>query len=302
MYTGTGTLQTLSDRYRCRPTQARYFFLPEVTDLAMTYDAEALEQMPSLPPFKNLYSLDLRNIGGNLSMLWHDVAEVLIGSPNLKLLGLELNEDCRSHHQDFLVGLVEHFKYLREANKTPKTRLKIQELILGRGIAAFPYGAVISGHLSELTDLSMLRSLKILNQRSPPMFNRPRVLLNHNLFLQATKLRSLSVYVIGRDIVALINALSCYGFLQEIQIRSITDYNNPNVDWYRPIDLGGGWKKILLGGDMWDVCPEHVYNDFFKTFFPQSCDIQELGLPYIRWVTSRLQFMSSPLIQNPGLG
>jgi hypothetical protein len=133
----------------------------------MTYDAEALEQMPSLPAFKSLYNLDLRNIGSNLSMLWQDIAEILIRSPNLKLLGLELNEDCRSHHQDFLVGLVEHFKYLRESNKTPQTQLKIQELVLGRGVAASPYGAVISSHLSELTDLSALRSLKILNQRNP---------------------------------------------------------------------------------------------------------------------------------------
>jgi hypothetical protein len=91
------------------------------------------------------------------------------------------------------------------------------------------------------------------------------VLLNHNLFLQATKLRSLSVYVIGRDIVvALINALICYGTLQEIQLRSITDCKTPKVDWFRPIDLEGDWKKILLGDDIWMSVPNMFTMSFSR--------------------------------------
>jgi hypothetical protein len=247
----------------------------------MDFDTEArleLNQIPGLPAFRNLCSLDLRNmVIGDLTMLY--IAEVLFKSPNLKLLGLELKYDT-----EFLHGLVSSFQLLAEADGTPGTRLKIQDLILGRGIAESPYLAALPGHLDEFTDLSALRSLKVLNQRRPMDIHRPRVLLRHDLFRQATNLRSLSVHVFSRDIVALIDSLSCYRSLQEIQIRSIADYMNPSIDWYRPlVELGGGWRKILLGGDMFDVCPDHVYNDILLEVLSQSYEVQELGLPYFRW-------------------
>jgi hypothetical protein len=274
--------RTSSDRSRCRPSQVRYFFLPQVTDLNMDFDTEArleLNQIPGLPAFRNLCSLDLRNmVIGDLTMLY--IAEVLFKSPNLKLLGLELKYDT-----EFLHGLVNNFRLLAEEDGTPGIRLKIQDLILGKGVSEQPYVAALPGHLYEFTDLSTLRSLKILNQRRPMDIHRPRVLLRYDLFLQATNLRFLSVHVFSRDIVALIDSLSCYGFLQEIQIRSIADYMNPSIDWYRPlVELGGGWRKILLGGDIFDVCPDHIYSDLFLEVFSQSYDVQELGLPYSRWV------------------
>jgi hypothetical protein len=62
-------------------------------------------------------------------------------------------------------------------------------------------------------------------------------------------LKSLSVYFDGRDIVALINALSDYGSLKEIQIRTIRGYKDPKSSWYRPlVELGEVWRKLLLGG------------------------------------------------------
>lgn len=45
---------------------------------------------PLFPAFKDLRSLDLRRLGGNLSKLSCDIAVFLIGSPHLKFLGLEL--------------------------------------------------------------------------------------------------------------------------------------------------------------------------------------------------------------------
>jgi len=106
-----------------------------------------------------------------------------------------------------------------------------------------------------------------------PTWHRPRVLLNHKPFVQAITLKPLSVYFVGRDIVALINALSDYGSLKEIQIRTVKDYKDSKSNWYRPlIELGGGRRKLLLGGYISDACPEDVWNEVLETDSSQSCD------------------------------
>jgi hypothetical protein len=100
------------------------------------------------------------------------------------------------------------------------------------------------------------------------------------MFLRAVHLPSLSVYSLDADTARLINALSCYGSLREIQVWCIKDHEGSVSGWYRSLSgLGRGWRKLLLGGDLSDVCPEHVYNEMFESVFPQFCDIEEIGLP-----------------------
>jgi hypothetical protein len=92
----------------------------------------------------------------------------------LTLLGLELDADTSNHLRcgQFILGVVGHFKHLREANGTPNLRLAIQKLILGRGTTATQSDAWVSGTLHELTDLSKLRSLTIFNE-GRPTWHRP---------------------------------------------------------------------------------------------------------------------------------
>jgi hypothetical protein len=88
-------------------------------------------------PFENLCRLYLRNIRGDRSWSWYNVdiiqqnvVEVLIKSPNLKMLGLELDDDVYLFYLVFLKEVVDHFKRLREENGIAKFRLRIEELIL----------------------------------------------------------------------------------------------------------------------------------------------------------------------------
>jgi hypothetical protein len=165
---------------------------------------------------------------------------------------------------------------------------------------ATPSDAWVSGILHELTDFSKLRSLTILNEGRPTR-HRFRVLLNHKLFLQAITLKSLPVYFVGRDIVALINALSDYGSLKEIQIRIVRDYKDPKSSWYRPlVELGGGWRKLLLGAYLSDVRPEDGWNEVLETVSFRSCDIKEIGLPCICWGSLPPHSPLKLLISNPG--
>ncbi|PMD65374.1 uncharacterized protein K444DRAFT_624960 [Hyaloscypha bicolor E] len=165
---------------------------------------------------------------------------------------------------------------------------------------AIPSDAWVSGILHELTEFSKLRSLTILNEGRPTR-HRFRVLLNHKLFLQAITLKSLPVYFVGRDIVALINALSDYGSLKEIQIRIVRDYKDPKSSWYRPlVELGGGWRKLLLGAYLSDVRPEDGWNEVLETVSSRSCDIKEIGLPCICWGSLPPHSLLKPLISNPG--
>jgi len=108
------------------------------------------------------------------------------------------------------------------------------------------------------------------------------------------------VCFVGRDIVALIIALSGYGSLKEIQIRTVRDYKDAKSSWYCPLaEIGGGWRKLLLGGHLSDVCPEDVWNEILETVSSRSCDIEEIGLPYIRWASLPPHSALQLLIPNP---
>lgn len=178
--------------------------------------------------------------------------------------------------------------------------MEIQKLILGRGVAGSYDIDGSPGRLDELTGLSKLRTLKVLNERLPK-YSWPLMVLNHNLLLHASKLKSLQVYVLSTDIVALTKALSYFDSLHEIQIRSISDYKDPKNEGYHPsAGIGDGWRKILLGSDLFDGCPEHIYIELFETVLSISKDIQEIGLPYIRWVSLLFSFLIPLLMQTPG--
>lgn len=290
-----------SDLLRCHPSQIAHFCFAGINDLTIDFNVSTR----ALPVFENLCSLDLRNlygdrIWGNVNVVQWNLAEILIKSPNLKKLGLGLKEE---DHQVFLKEVIAHFKRVREANGKPEFRLRIQELVWGRGIALPKTGPQESSNLlEEFTNLLELRSLKIFIEENA--MDHRLVMLDYGLFLQATKLISLSISDMRIEFVRLINALSCHGNLGEIQVKSIKDYNDFDTRlWCRPLaELGGGWRKLLLGGDLFDVCPEPVYNDLFESLFPRSCDVEEIGIPYLRWVSSLLLLPSilALLIHNPG--
>jgi len=256
-------------------------------DLAMYHDTDP--QKPDLLrvlDFENLRSLDLRNIsGGAPTSMVNDIAMILIRWPNLRRLGLDVSENPHRHHTgNLLVRLATRFKHLREERGTPALRLQLQELVLGRGTATSvsPLGA--PGQLHELTDLSKLQSLTILNNRIT-MWNDNQVFLNHRLFLEASNLKSLSINFFDRDAVALIRALSHYGSLQDIEIRSVSEREG-YYRWYRSItELKGSWRRVLLGGRH-ERCPDNIGQEVFETLSWQSPDVEEIGLPYIRWVSS----------------
>ena len=274
---------------RCLSSQLRNVYLAPVTDLALLYDmSNQVSVIPKASSFENLCSLDLRNVRGPMRNHAQDIARVLIRWPNLKLLGLDLDSSpYQTPRNDFIIWVVSYFKHLREENGTPDLQLELQELILGRGTVD-AITNVAPWH--ELTNLSKLRSLTILNEERP-FWDGRQVFLNLRPFLEASNLKSLTVYFFDRHVVALIRALSCCGSLQEVEIRSIRDYKNPNFSWYRPItEVGGGWRKLLLGGRLSDVCPENVSKEVLEKLFSQSQDIEEIGLPYIRWVSPSFTF------------
>ena len=217
----------------------------------------------------------------------NDLAMILIRFPNLRLLGLDVADiPHRPLLGNLLVRIATRFKHLQEEKGTSVARLQLQELILGRATASLTAHPGTPGNLHELTDLSKLRSLTVLNG-GRAFWDDRLVFLNHNLFLQASNLKSLSVDLFDRDVAALIRALSPYGSLQDIEIRSVLDCKPRQLDTYRPIAwLRGSWRRVLVGGRSSDRCPENIGKEILDTLSSRSPKVEEIGLPYIRWVGS----------------
>ena len=128
---------------------------------------------PSYMAFKNLQQLDLRNLTGDLPDLCLDVAEVLLDSPNLKVLALELNyvywkemDRTRYLEVDFLRSVIAYFRQLAEGRGKPGTKLALEHLILGFGVydTASDTPEKDIDCLSNITDLSKLQTLQLLNK------------------------------------------------------------------------------------------------------------------------------------------
>jgi hypothetical protein len=286
----------------------------KLTDLFARYSGnnsrrrdELDEQWPFLPSytvFKTLRQLDLRNLTGDLPDLCLDIAEVLIESPNLKVLGLEINyvyweatDRTRYLDVDFIRSVIAYFQQLAEKRGRSSTKLTIEHLVLG--LAVYDTAAYVLEEdfdcLSNITDLSKLQTLQLLNKTTAreSVWWNDSLDLNPKVFRAATNLRMLSVDVLSTGVVELAVApRRISGTFCEIEIKSLGSNRDPRQGWYRPRleMLGGCWRKILIGGDPFDKSED---SDIRATFdlFSQSKNLEEMALPYISWVRSACFYM-----------
>jgi hypothetical protein len=232
-----------------------------------------------MPSYKNLRHLFL-SMSPGASTLVTNVAKVLAASPGLRSLGLEIDPEGPYYEGDFdlLSEVVVPFEKFRK----PGMRLQLEELKLGYRASDPRAPGYIANALSRLTDLSKLVKFEHLNRSKAEERGEERNVanLNYEILMQAKNLRSVSTYFCTTGFVALVEELS------RIQPRKLQDLKIHIIDskwrWspcFQPLEsLGGGWKKIHLGGRT-SVGNIPDREESFREFMTQSEDcIEDLGI------------------------
>lgn len=256
--------------------------------------------LPTYEAFKNLRRLDLRNLTGDLPDLYLNVAEVLLNSPNIKVLALEISyiyweetDRTRYLHVDFLRSVTAYFHQLAEERGHPGIKLAIEHLVLGLGV--FDTASEMLDEdfecLSSITNLSKLQTLQLLNYRTarqPGWWDNYQD-LNPKILRAATNLRKLGLDVLSKGAVGLVKSLlGTSKIFREIKIEKLLNYaelSGLSREWPppRPEILGGGWREVLVGGSAFDRCENSDIRHVLD-LFRQCKDLEDIALPYISWV------------------
>ena len=88
--------------------------------------------------------------------------------------------------------------------------------------------------------------------------------------------------------------LGTSGAFREIEIKTLgnTRDSRQRCVLPRPEYLGGGWRKILIGGEPFEKCEDSDIRNTFDLFF-KSKDLEEMAIPYISWVRSACFYIGS---------
>jgi hypothetical protein len=243
-------------------------------------------QWPCLTGFKNLRKLDLQGLSGDPRKVAKSIAGILVASPNLKVLGLSVNlTSWVAHPQwDFHPTLLSQVNSMRSGRADPL--LALEELTLGLG--AIPRRVWITQpavSLSRLTDLSRLKSLRIINYH---IVRQAELRGVHNskhfidicpdFFFACKNLRKLSIGVLNEDATKLVQSL-CLRSASLCEIEMV--WTHEFMESAILEQLGVQWRRILCGTK--GFYPE-IETEFFKKCLESTivkCEnLEELCMPF----------------------
>lgn len=209
----------------------------------------------SVPRFQNLRKFHLLGMDGCLSLFnYYEIAEVILASPELRDLALMMDDYMFASDPIFwslgLPSIINHYHTHRIARHLPL--LKLSHLLLGSGF--LPYHGLerirdgIGDCLLKLTDLTALRSLKLLNCVRHELYLDQDFCTGLVLesFKAATHLRRLSVEALTPDIERLLSFPGLANSLDELTI--VTPFRKPESEDIQPYlnHPGFGWKRLSL--------------------------------------------------------
>ncbi|TGO64412.1 hypothetical protein BCON_0007g00620 [Botryotinia convoluta] len=285
------------------PGSAAYFHLNKIRDIYLelsesTFSVQHSYQWPNLPDFRNLHSLDLRGLRGDLEVLSTNIAEILFndGIPTVTALGLDLEDHQGSDttHNLFL-DIFAEFDDLRRAIGKPDLRLNLRDLILGRGMYhQSPAMNVQYDHkqwrLSKLVDGTKLRTLRLLNNpycRSN--YWEPYETIHLELFDGITALQRVSVEFVSQEVVKLLHHLimlkdsSNQTTLREFQATLDSTVQSripgsPSLCEVLALIMQFEWRQLLISGE--ESCMNQIYE---ASWDEPSYQWEELGILWINW-------------------
>ncbi|KAE8449980.1 hypothetical protein EG329_007119 [Mollisiaceae sp. DMI_Dod_QoI] len=231
---------------------------------------------PDLSHFQNLRSLKLFGLDGFMSRLAHDIAIILVASPQLKVLGvgMHLNSFLKNYRLRHITietdkkllirDIIDEMQKLRPDNNP---QLNLEELILGLG--ALP-GTPLKvdetiQDLSPLTKLENLQVLQLVNGDTAGFEDQDILDIEPQAFYSCTKLRRLVVDVLSDDIVDLIETLRSTS-VNLVELEVSREQNPSRTSLIRlPNQLakiGSHWKKMHLefSSAMQDLFGSQIYH------------------------------------------
>jgi hypothetical protein len=251
-----------------------------------------------IPPFRNLTKLELLRMDHDYDDRDLEVAKVLISCPRLRELALSTVGWTREEPIDLLPKLVQHYR-----SETDK-RLELRSLRLGYGF--LPIQSPL-GYLSELTDTTLLETLRLDNENLSINNVMSDAVIDVKQFESANNVRSFTAERLSRDIVELVSQLNLSGHLDTLSLprycdtqpRARMDEHNEYWfdDWYgegtdgppawspaqmfsEPLEQAGShWKNISIG-DIFRT--EHLDDHIFDCIATYS-HVEVLTLPLGSW-------------------
>lgn len=224
-------------------------------------DPETFFKWPDLSKFRNLKTLKLFGLDGDVRRLGQEVAKVLLASPRLKALGLSMHlnsyfciyrEFGGDTHPMLLKIIVDSMQ-----NERPgiAPQLDLDELILGLGALPVTNLATrlhpIPGDVSRLTSLSRLQALRLMNgdvgPQLDPGLSNSILQFAAETFYSCASLKRLTVDVMGEDVVDLIVHLrSLSSSLTELEVGRDEFSDQGHLDFGSYL-IGEHWSKLHLG-------------------------------------------------------
>ena len=173
-----------------------------------------------LPTFHNLTTLKLYG-----KTEWQSVIEVLLSSPALQSLALDFNFLMQDSEDGTLYSFVEAYDIQRKKRKLPL--LKIKELEFGKGFLPTETETDndydLPNYLSNLTDLSALKNVKINNAITETKGGSPEMTIydiDATLFFPALNLEHIAFSCFTRDIFDIIEHVNL-GSTGSIKLTSL---------------------------------------------------------------------------------
>jgi hypothetical protein len=169
-----------------------------------------------VPPFCGLRKLELYGMGHEHAGRVHEIEEILVSCPDMIDLSLSLSMADSAVHDcnDLLPKLIQRY------SSTPEKRLRLQSLRLGYGFLPIQSSPE---YMSELTDLTILKTLRLDNDNvgvSTGVMDAP---IDAKLFASAASVTSFSAERLSPDVVELIDLLNSAGKLVDLSLPRFCD-------------------------------------------------------------------------------
>ncbi|KAF5870954.1 uncharacterized protein Bfra_009508 [Botrytis fragariae] len=299
------------------PGFAAYFHLDKIRDICLdlsknTPRFQIFYQPPNLPNFRNLHSLDLRGLKGDLEVLGTSIAGILFndGMPTVTALGLDLEgHDGSETTNNLFLDIFAEFDNMRRAIGKPDLLLNLRDLILGKGM----YHQLADmdeqydckrWRLSNLLDVTKLRTLRLLND---PYIEggywEPYGTIHLELFDGITALQRVSVEFVSQEVVKLLHHLimmkdsSNQTTLREFQatLDSTIQSRAPgssSLCEVLALIMQFEWRQLLISGE--ESCMNQIYE---ASWDEPSYQWEELGILWINWDQHRDTLLQLPKLR-----